>query len=322
MLFRSPIYNVETYLERCIRSIVNQTYSELEIILVDDGSTDLSSAICDKWEKKDFRINVIHKENGGLSDARNAGMKIATGKYITFIDSDDWMHKDMIKILYNVREKFDVDIVECKSKKVDNFIDDVEIEDDIGVIQLFNDSEAISALLLENPLKQTVWNKLYKKELIEGTYFEFGKYHEDEFWTYQVLAKSKKIGFVDKELYYYFQRYNSIMSQTFSLKRIDAIEGRYRRMNFIREFYPENTANAKITLFYLILFYGQQALKCGDKITISVYFLKMKKYMLDIEFSKEELQEMSLLRRLWIKIGTKNIQFVCLLRNLINVGTC
>ena len=166
-----PIYNVEAYLERCLDSLVGQTYSNIEIILVDDGSTDHCPEICDIWERKDPRIKVIHKENGGLSDARNVGIKKVSGDYIIFVDSDDWLHRDMIKILADIRMETNADIVECKAKKVTEYVKDDSINFKEINIRQFSSREALEALIDENILKQTVWNKLYKKDVIDCIQF-------------------------------------------------------------------------------------------------------------------------------------------------------
>ena len=143
-------------------------------------------------------------------------------------------------------------------------------------LQEFTGKEALAALIDETPLKQTVWNKLYRRNVIENMEFEFGKVHEDEFWTYQVFARAGKIVFIDVELYYYFQRSNSIMGCDFSLERLDAIEGRYRRLEFYKNYCKEKEFEAKRNLFFLIIYYGQQALRSKRNIESSIYFKKVE----------------------------------------------
>ena len=160
-----PIYNVEKYLARCVDSIVNQTYKNLEIILIDDGSPDLCPQMCDDYAEKDSRIKVVHKKNGGLSDARNAGMAVATGEYISFIDSDDYVSDDFFECLLDVMNKENSDIAECSVVKFyeDNRFD--EFSDDLSV-KTYDTQDAMSALIAENPFHQHVWNKLYKTKLV------------------------------------------------------------------------------------------------------------------------------------------------------------
>ena len=315
-----PIYNVEAYLERCLDSLVGQTYSNIEIILVDDGSTDHCPEICDIWERKDPRIKVIHKENGGLSDARNVGIKKVSGDYIIFVDSDDWLHRDMIKILADIRMETNADIVECQAKKVTEYVKDDSINFKEINIRQFSSREALEALIDENILKQTVWNKLYKKDVIDCIQFEYGKYHEDEFWTYQVLARAEKIIFVDIELYYYFQRNDSIMGQAFSLNRLDAIEGRYRRLEFLKRYYNEKEFEVKKNLFFLILYYGQQALMKKEKKEIKIYFKTAKEYLSKINFTTEQIREFSFCERIWVEFGRKNLTVICVIRNILGIG--
>ena len=159
-----PVYNVEKYLDKCIQSIVDQTYTNLEIILVDDGSPDNSGAICDEWAEKDNRIKVIHKANGGLSDARNAGLDIATGEYIAFVDSDDYIELDFYDKLYNVIKATNCDISICNLRKVyEN--NNVSVNNcDTFEITEYSTTEAMSALI-DDKIRQVVWNKLYKADI-------------------------------------------------------------------------------------------------------------------------------------------------------------
>ena len=196
-----PIYNVEKYLDRCIKSIINQSYTNLEIILVNDGSTDKCGEICDKWKEKDKRIKVIHKENGGLSDARNAGIEIAKGEYLSFIDSDDYVHKDFIKVLF------------------------------------FNECIKYSRGILEK--KESIycvaWNKLYKKEIFKHIRYPKGKLHEDVAVINKILYYSNKIAITDLRLYFYYNNPNSIMRSTFSIKRLDVLDVIYDSYIFFLE---------------------------------------------------------------------------------------
>lgn len=247
-----PVYNVEEYLGRCIRSIVNQTYGNLEILLVDDGSKDNSGSLCDEWEKKDPRIKVIHKSNGGLADARNAGLKIATGNYIGFIDSDDWVDIDMYQILHREAKKFDLDIIESDIHWLcpgDESGDSGYREGETRT-EIYSIPRAMELLVEEKILRQTVWNKLYRKEVLADIFFEKGKLHEDEFWTYRVFGKAGRIGHINAKFYYYFLRPNSIMGNTFTLRRLDTLEGRYRRWQYIKEKFPNAEKGARKNVYF------------------------------------------------------------------------
>ncbi len=204
-----PIYNVEKYLDRCIKSIVNQTYQNLEIILVDDGSTDNSGKICDEYVKKDDRIKVIHKENGGLSDARNVGIENATGRLIGFVDSDDYIDKDMFELLNTDLTKYDADIAICNVKKEN---ENAELLEECGLeeIRVFNKKEALK-LLIKDLIKSYAWNKLYKIELFAKVRFPVGKTMEDVATTYKIFEKAEKIVFEGNTYYHYINRNESIL---------------------------------------------------------------------------------------------------------------
>ena len=181
-----PIYKVEAYLDKCVQSIVNQSYRNLEIILVNDGSPDNCGAMCEAWAAKDGRIKVIHKENGGLSDARNAGLAIATGELISFIDSDDWIEPEFLQTLYDALVAQNAQIAECAIHLVD---EEGKILRSRGPAKCesIGKIEALRRLVMEDGVYQTVWNKLYRRQVIAGILFEKGKYNEDDFWPYQIF---------------------------------------------------------------------------------------------------------------------------------------
>ncbi len=230
-----PIYNVENYLRKCIDSIINQTYNNLEIILVDDGSPDNCGKICDEYAEVDSRIKVIHKENGGLSDARNVGIDVATGKYIAFIDSDDYIDKCFIEYLCTLCKKNDAYIAECDFVK---FYDDkIEIINDEKEEFIFNNKEMINRIYNEESYIKTVivWNKLYKTSLFKDIRFPKGKIHEDEFTTYKLYWNSNnRIAVTNKKLYYYRYNQESIMGSKFSLRRLDYIQALEERLKFFK----------------------------------------------------------------------------------------
>lgn len=230
-----PVYKVEDYLNRCIESIVEQTYSQLEIILVDDGSPDNCPFMCDAWAKKDDRIQVIHKKNGGLSDARNAGMLIASGKYIAFVDSDDWIHSQYIELLYTAIKKYDADIAGCDIRWV--YDDSIQCEHVSAMMESYTSEEALETLIKGIGFRAVAWNKLYNRRLLQDEYFAIGRYHEDEFFTYKILAKTERLAFVNAELYFYFQREGSIMNSS-SSKHLDVLDAYLERLAFLQNKYP------------------------------------------------------------------------------------
>lgn len=236
-----PVYNVSKYLNKCVNSIISQSYKDLEIILVDDGSTDGSSEICDEYVKVDSRVRVIHKENGGLSDARNAGINVAQGEYFVFVDSDDYIDRNMISVLYENIVKYQADIAVCDYDRVDengNRVADSESTQSIDTIVECVEKKDINSLLYKKGHPQiditVAWNKIYHRRLFEKLRYEIGKIHEDEFIIHRLLFECSKIVLIYSKLYYYLLRKNSI-SQIKSAKNMsDAIEARDARRSFYK----------------------------------------------------------------------------------------
>lgn len=217
-----PVYNVEKYLSQCIKSILNQTYTNLELILVDDGSTDNSGKICDEFSSFDNRVRVIHKINGGLSSARNVGIESAGGDYYSFIDSDDYVENTFLECLYKKIVQENADICECsffrlrRNRMIKERLFDYEILD----------PETAVRRLLATPYESfiVIWNKLYRKELFDKIRFPEGKLHEDEYTTYKLIYESNKIVYVNMNLYIYRVRDDSIMNSKFAAKRLEVLE--------------------------------------------------------------------------------------------------
>jgi len=231
-----PIYKVEEYLEDCIESIINQTYKNIEIILVDDGSPDNCGKMCDEYALKDERIKVIHKENGGLSSARNAGLDIARGEYISFIDSDDYISKNFIKNLMKVMTEYNVEVAQCDfTRKILDLNENEFINKD--EVKILNKDEAMYNLNILNHGKYVIaCNKLYKKDLFEKIRFPKGKINEDTYVTYKIFYETEKnIAILNQKLYFYRERNNSIMTNKFSIKNYDALEGYKSQVDFFKE---------------------------------------------------------------------------------------
>lgn len=228
-----PVYKVEQYLERCVESVLKQTYSNLEIILVDDGSPDNCPSICDEYAKKDDRIKVIHKQNGGLSDARNVGIKNATGEYITLLDSDDYIHNEMIQILYDRLNADFSDLALCNYLCFDDNGNDYSYENSLPI-----QDEVLTATEAQHKLFGDFhWHyviacaKLYKKELFDNFEYPIGRLHEDLFTTHLIFEKCNKISTIKKPLYYYYQNENSI-THVYNIKRLDANDAYAERYQF------------------------------------------------------------------------------------------
>ncbi|MGN7385517.1 glycosyltransferase family 2 protein [Sporosarcina sp. SAFN-015] len=230
-----PIYNVEDYLHRCVNSILDQTYKNLEVILVNDGSPDRCGEICEEYAKLDKRVKVLHKKNGGLSDARNAGIEIAQGEYISFVDSDDWVHKEYIEKLYQLLKTTDSDI------SVSNFIrtstENTQGEISKEIIYEYSNNEALEQFLDKFYVQMVIaCGKLYKRKLFEDVRFPVGRIHEDEFTTHKLIHKAKKIILTSAQLLYYWQRNDSIMGSGFNIKnRLHAIDAFRERAEFFEK---------------------------------------------------------------------------------------
>ena len=231
-----PVYNVEKYLEKCLKSIISQTYKNLEIIVVNDGSIDNSLEICKKFEKIDKRIKVIDKENGGLSDARNAGLKIATGDYIGFVDSDDYIAEDMFETLGKLLKEHNAEIsIVSYYEMMDNRLLDVQKD---GTLDIMNKEEAIKELLIDKKIQSYAWNKLFKKEIFEGIIFPTGKNFEDIATTLLLFEKADKIVRLEEPKYFYLRRNDSIVGIRNYKTYLDYIEVIIDKYNYLKGKYP------------------------------------------------------------------------------------
>lgn len=314
-----PIYNVEKYIRRCVNSILNQTYTDIEIILVDDGSPDNCPQICDDYSKIDSRIKVIHKKNGGLSDARNAGMAVAKGQYISFIDSDDYVSNDFIKTLLDTMISEDSDIVECSIVK---FYEDNHFgtyNDDFKITS-FSTVDGLSALIAEKPFHQYVWNKLYKRDLALDIPYAVGKLNEDEFWTYQVFGRASRITRINKTMYYYFQRSSSIMGNNYNIKRLDALEGKLNRQKYIEDTFPTLTKQAKIDLFSSCMFSYQSVLKFMSGAEKKEAVKRIKQYRKKCNLTLDEIKSVNSGAKKWLYFAKINFYFCCKLRAITGIG--
>ena len=237
-----PIYNVEGYLDRCVKSLLEQTCSSLEILLVDDGSSDRCPEICDSWAKKDSRIRVIHKLNGGLSDARNVGIEEAQGEYLLFVDSDDHIAEKACEVLLKSAERNKADIVCCNFFLDFGFYQELRSMPVEWISKQLSGAEGLEMFLRSQEIWLVVaWNKLYRRSLFftdERVRFPVGRLHEDEFTSYRLLYQSKKTVFVKEPLYYYVQREGSIMSNLSERNVCDRIVCAYEYIPWVRNVAP------------------------------------------------------------------------------------
>ena len=314
-----PIYNVEKYLDRCVDSIINQTYKSLEIILVDDGSPDNCPQMCDDYAKKDSKIKVVHKENGGLSDARNVGMKVATGEYVSFIDSDDYISLDFYETLLQTMIDNDSDIVECsvvkfyENEKFDEYSDDLKVTN-------YETVDALDGLISENPFKQHVWNKLYKSSVALDIPYAVGKLNEDEFWTYQIFGKAKKVTRINKTMYYYFQRGSSIMGNGYNIRRLDALEGKMNRQAYIEKNFPTLATKAKVDLYGSCMFAYQSVLKFMSGNDKKKAGKIIKEYKNRCKLTTDEINSVTDSSKKYYKLAKFNFYLCCKMKAILNIG--
>lgn len=289
-----PIYKVEDYLEKCIESILAQSITNFELILIDDGSPDECGKICDSYASKDNRIKVVHKQNEGLSAARNSGLDIAEGDYVGFVDSDDWIHEKMYEILLTLLIDNNADIAQCEFIRT---FDEEETTDNSqnNTIETFNNIESLKNIYNKKAISTVVsWNKLYKRELFEYIRFPKGKIHEDEFTTHKLLYKSKKLVYTNKVLYFYRQTPNSIMNSKFNKKRLDILDAMQERLEFAELIQNEIFINETLQkyMFRLVSFYY----KCKKEIPEEKDMIKNIKKRSDLLFFKYYINSKSKIR--------------------------
>lgn len=282
-----PIYKVEQYLDECVESIVNQTYKNLEIILVDDGSPDNCPQMCDEWTRKDGRIKVVHKKNGGLSSARNAGLDVATGEFVSFVDSDDFICQDALQSLY---ERFqDDEGVGIVSGMIYRYQDGKT--GDFKKAWLLKEEKIISAkdFLLETMSQKTsytVWNKLYRRDILEGVRFREGRNNEDTLFMYDLGKKIRCMNVsmveIPKYVYYYRYREDSICTTSKVPLAIDVL-GNYELM-------MEDCKNTNSQLYdvlylsYVRTLYGFVDSLLLNRVWFPLYFTKYQKKLRSVPF--------------------------------------
>ena len=289
-----PVYNVEQYVETCVRSIINQTYKNLEIILVDDGSTDCSGKICDDMARQDERIRVIHKVNGGLSDARNVGIDHATGKLITFVDSDDYLREKMIEKLYTSKVAHEAQISCCQTRIVyENPPKDISsaFKTSEGESICLGQIEAISKFLKQSILCSSC-AKLYDTELFQNIRYPKGELNEDLGTTYKIFALSDRVAFIRVEGYCYFMRSGSIQNSKFTKKKMAELKFAKEQKEYLDARFPElelATTDRLVNTCFHILFsvMGQKEFAAEQKEVEQIIRDNRKRLLLAKDISKK-----------------------------------
>ena len=262
-----PVYNMEQYLERCVNSIVDQNYRNLEIILVDDGSTDRSPRMCDEYAAKDGRIKVVHKVNGGLSDARNAGLQAATGTYIGYVDSDDWIEPQMYQRMYEACIEHQAQVAVCRYAKI--YRDRVDREGN-GQVTVFDREGILKIYLTDQPeyvVYNSVWSKLFAREVVEGVLFPVGKNSEDIMYTTKAFCKLEKAVYIDECFYdYVLDREGSIMNVNRTQRMFqDEIPFWREHITCIRELVSKDMGDMAAYYFYRRLLSYYMELAVGEE---------------------------------------------------------
>lgn len=279
-----PVYNVEKYLKKCVESVLAQTMKEIEIILVDDGSTDTSRTMCDAFAEKYEQIRVIHKDNGGLSSARNAGVKIAEGSYVGFVDSDDYIAPDMYEVLYKEIEKNQADVAVCgvydvyrtkmtpQCESMDTFVCD--------------NAEMFGHILIGEKISGTVCNKLIRMNIAKKLLFPEGKLFEDAFYCGQLVQHVTKAAVTTKPYYYYVHREGSITTSVYKQKDMDVIEAFTIDTAIVKEQFPQLRQEAKFAL-------DSAYLRVLDKMLLTPHYHRIPEYHKIVNYLKKNAKEIA-----------------------------
>lgn len=309
-----PVYKVENYLDKCISSIVQQTYTNLEIILVDDGSPDRSGEICDKWAAKDHRIRVIHQENSGSGAARNAALDVAKGDLVAFVDSDDYLASDMFEHLYGLLEQ-GAEIAECGH--IDVFDNQTVFSCTDTAVRTYTVQEAMAEHIHDRIFRQLIWNKLYRREVIDDIRFPVDKKIDDEFFTYQVLGNAQNLIRSNKNCYAYRQQEASVMHSMGSQKRLQAVEAKVQRHSYIEKSFPDLKALSLKNLWFTCIYQGQLSQREMDREEIS----QTMKYLQGvISEHPYRAKDYTVKENIWLALARISLRGVCQLRNALDIG--
>ena len=308
-----PVYKVEKYLDRCLESITGQTYENLEILLVDDGSPDCSGAICDQWAARDSRIRVLHQPNSGGGAARNVALDMASGQRIGFVDSDDFIAPDMYRYLSRLLDT-GADIAECGY--VETGTDQASFGEDREEVHTYTRSEAMAEHIRDNVFRQLIWNKLYRREVIGDIRFPEGTKIDDEFFTYRVLGNAKQLIRSERICYAYRQQPDSVMHRMETLRALEGMEAKRQRLAYLKERMPALVPEGKLSLLISCMYTLQGGLRTlqGEKLEI---------LRRGVRESLAEIWPLSLSRdfswkdNLWILLAKVSFEGTCRLRNLI-----
>lgn len=312
-----PVYKVEKYLDKCVQSIVDQTYRDLEIILVDDGSPDRCGELCDTWAARDERIRVIHTPNQGSSAARNTALVAARGELISFVDSDDYLSPDMLEHLHGLMTE-DVDLVECAYVITED--DHAEFACSQEIIRRFDVSSAMKEHLLDRLFQQVIWNKLYRRNVIGDIRFPVDKKIDDEFFTYQVIGNAGVLLHTERVCYAYRQQAASVMHTIPIHRRFAAVEAKVLRHEYIRTHFPELSGISLKSIMCSCLYLNQLAVRTADKQTRDMIRKDTSAIFEKYPLTAETIRILSAKERIWLEMARRNMPLTCRIRNLLGIG--
>jgi glycosyltransferase involved in cell wall biosynthesis len=289
-----PIYMGAPWLRRCVASIQNQSYTNTEIILVDDGSPDESGEICDELQKTDSRIKVVHKENGGLSDARNAGIAVAEGEYIMYVDEDDYIHPDTLKIMHEVIGSTGADIAVFDFEMIpDKLVESFPVIEKVKEPVCYEGQDIMNQLWYKNLRTVVAWDKIYRKSVYDHTRYIKGRIHDDESAIHYILGQCKKTAYVDEKLYYYVQREGSITAKRKWTYYADTFQAYEERLAYLTERgYTEAAVFTRIQMLHFITVnypYMKEAPEAAD--TIKRMQETVKAFLTDTEVTEKLTDE-------------------------------
>lgn len=308
-----PVYNVEGYLKNCVDSILNQTYNNIEILLVDDGSTDKSGIICDQYSRVDKRIHVIHKNNGGLSDARNVGIQHMNGEYVVFVDSDDSIKENYIYYLHYLLVMNNADISICNFEYIRENGSLINSPQNTGIILNYSQEEALAELLNGKKINTSASMKLYKSYLFSDIRYPIGKLYEDIGTTYKLFLKANRFVYGDEALYIYLCRKGSITKSVFSEKKLDGVYFTEEMCKCIQDAYPALSDLCDYRLFkqYITMYIDMKSYRHSNKEMEIKLFSLIKNTELKICNGKMKLYYK------FSHLGKISFDLLCMLENLI-----
>ena len=297
-----PVYNVRDYLPQCLDTLGTQAGDIMETILVNDGSTDNSLSICKEYAQRNSNAIIIDKENGGLSDARNAGTKAAKGDYIYYLDSDDWLAPNAIKTLVDYAIENDCEIVQGGFYYV--YDDHMLYDNKYKKSFVLDRHEAMLELIKNDYVKNFAWGKLYRADLVKKYLFPKGKYYEDSYWQHLIVHECKRYGIVPNPLYYYRQRSSGISGE-FSLKNLDLLYGYEERLEFVHKHYPEFNDVMLESYYRVVQSYCNIAKTSSDNSVTTAYHAYYDDFMRKYESQLHVSHDFTLIKRIYARLFSR-----------------